>query len=142
MPHPTPCARAALWLCALTLAWPGNASAQQAAESGAPAPDDPAQVPSEQAPTPDEDEGFFGRFFDDEDGKLDFSQVLARGGFIPIPIIISEPAVDGGFGLAAAFISANPDDPRNVTRRRPHSRPATARMASAFSSRARRSTSA
>ena len=75
---------------------------------GPPAPDD--------ATPPEAEEGFFRQFFDEEDGKLDFSRFLAKGGFIPIPIIISEPAVDGGFGLAAAFLSADPNDPRNVTR--------------------------
>lgn len=78
--------------------------------------DESVKAPAEQA-LETGDEGFFRRFFDDDDGKLDFSKVLAKGGFIPIPIIISEPAVDGGFGLAAAFISADPNDPRNVTRR-------------------------
>lgn len=60
--------------------------------------------------------GFFSRFFDEQDGQLDFSNFLARGGFIPIPIIITEPAVDNGFGLAAAFISVPKDRPRELTR--------------------------
>ena len=34
------------------------------------------------------DKGFFHQFFDEEDGKLDFSRFLAKGGFIPIPVII------------------------------------------------------
>jgi hypothetical protein len=103
---------AALWL--LALACPSGALAQEEV-----AVDDEVQGAPEQTTSPplEHKGGFFRRFFDEEDGKLDFSNFLARGGFIPIPIIISEPAVDGGFGLAAAFLSADPDNPRNVTRR-------------------------
>lgn len=72
--------------------------------------DDPADAPRQR-------DGFFDKFYDDEDGKLDFSEFLAGGGFIPVPIFISEPAVEGGFGIAALFISQDPNDPRNVTRR-------------------------
>ena len=60
--------------------------------------------------------GFLASFIDEEDGKVDFSNFLARGGFVPIPIIITEPAVDGGFGLAAAFLTVPPDDPTHVTK--------------------------
>ncbi|MBO9558885.1 MAG: hypothetical protein J7515_09890 [Caulobacter sp.] len=55
-------------------------------------------------------------FVDDQDGMPDFSKVLARGGFIPVPIIITEPAVGNGGGLAAAFLSASPDHPREISR--------------------------
>lgn len=65
---------------------------------------------------PGEKRGFFHRFIDEEDGGFDFSETLAKGGFMPVPIIITEPAVDGGFGLAAAFISESPDHPGRVTR--------------------------
>lgn len=44
------------------------------------------------------------------DGHLDVSGLLAGGGFIPVPIIITEPAVDGGFGIAGQFIH-QPDKP-------------------------------
>lgn len=60
--------------------------------------------------------GFFSRFIDEEDHGLDLSNFLAKGGFIPIPIIITEPAVGGGFGLAAAFLSTHPEHPRQVTK--------------------------
>jgi len=80
---------------------------------GPPAPDAPAS-PAEAEP---KKKGFFHRFFDEEDGQLDFSNFLAKGGFIPVPIIITEPAVDGGFGLAAAFITVPEDHPRWMTRR-------------------------
>ncbi|GAA0643957.1 BamA/TamA family outer membrane protein [Brevundimonas lenta] len=55
-------------------------------------------------------------FFDDEDGQFDVSNFLARGGFIPVPIIITEPALGGGGGVAAAFLSTNWQHPRQVTR--------------------------
>lgn len=44
-------------------------------------------------------------FKDPEDGQLDLSNwLLERGsGFLPIPIIITEPAVSGGLGVALAF---------------------------------------
>lgn len=88
------------------------------AQGEAPAPGVLVQDPSHAAtPPPEVESGLFRQFFDEEDGKLDLSNFLAKGGFVPVPIIISEPAVDGGFGLAALFISQDPEDPRNVTRR-------------------------
>jgi len=47
---------------------------------------------------------FFDQFIDPKDGKLDTSQWLAgRTGFLPIPIVVSDPAVGYGAGLALAF---------------------------------------
>ncbi|MCV6597996.1 MAG: hypothetical protein OIF40_13055 [Mangrovicoccus sp.] len=57
-------------------------------------------------------------FIDPEDGAFDASQWLARGGFIPVPVILSEPAVGGGLGLMFAFVGqGNPatDTPPSVT---------------------------
>ena len=49
-------------------------------------------------------ESFFDQFLDPKDGKLDASQWLSgRSGFLPIPLIISDPAVGYGAGLAVAF---------------------------------------
>lgn len=48
--------------------------------------------------------GFLDQFVDPEDNHLDASSFLDKGGFIPVPIIITEPAVDGGLGLAALFL--------------------------------------
>lgn len=44
-------------------------------------------------------------FKDPEDGQFDLSNwLLERGsGFLPVPIIITEPALEGGLGLALAF---------------------------------------
>lgn len=44
------------------------------------------------------------RFFDAEDGNLDVSALLSRGGFLPVPVIITEPAVKGGLGFAGQFV--------------------------------------
>ena len=45
------------------------------------------------------------QFIDPLDGKFDMSQYLSENafGFLPVPIIISEPAVDQGLGLAGLF---------------------------------------
>lgn len=53
---------------------------------------------------------FFSQFVDPKDGNLDMSQWLAgRTGFLPIPIIISDPAVGYGGGLALAFFHESKD---------------------------------
>jgi hypothetical protein len=47
-------------------------------------------------------------FFDPEDGKLDMSDfLLNHKGALPVPTIITEPAVGYGFGLGLLF-SPNP----------------------------------
>jgi hypothetical protein len=44
-------------------------------------------------------------FVDPEDGQLDMSEWLVdRKGFLPVPIIITEPAVGNGGGLAVMFL--------------------------------------
>ncbi len=44
-------------------------------------------------------------FFDPLDGQLDFSNYLAENayGFLPVPIIITDPAVNAGLGMAGLF---------------------------------------
>lgn len=44
-------------------------------------------------------------FKDPEDGQFDISNWLLErgGGFLPVPIIITEPALEGGLGIALAF---------------------------------------
>lgn len=56
------------------------------------------------APTAQAESGFFGQFVDPVDGYFDASEYLERGGFVPLPLIVTEPAVDGGVGLIAAFV--------------------------------------
>lgn len=55
--------------------------------------------------------------FDDTDGMLDLSDLMAGGGFVPVPVIITEPAVDGGFGIIAQFATVSKDNPKHITRR-------------------------
>ncbi len=52
------------------------------------------------------DEPFSTLFFDEQDGGFDMSKwLLKKKGFLPVPIIITEPAVGYGGGLAAVFFS-------------------------------------
>lgn len=56
----------------------------------------------------------FSIFTDPEDNYIDASAFLAKGGFIPVPAIITEPAVDGGLGIIGQFVgtpSAPGDQP-------------------------------
>ena len=51
---------------------------------------------------------FMDQFFDPTDGMFDASQFLASTvGFLPVPFVISEPAVGYGAGLALAFFHAS-----------------------------------
>ena len=46
-----------------------------------------------------------GRFFDPEDGQLDLSSFLEDPrGFLPIPIVVTEPAIGYGGGAAGMFL--------------------------------------
>ena len=64
-----------------------------------------AEKSEEAAETDGEQKGSTSKFRDPDDGKFDISQVLLDSlvGFMPIPIIITEPAVDNGLGIAGAF---------------------------------------
>lgn len=46
-----------------------------------------------------------GQFFDVLDGQLDASKYLSENayGFLPVPIIITDPAVEGGLGMMGLF---------------------------------------
>jgi hypothetical protein len=50
-------------------------------------------------------DGFWSQFTDPDDGRFDASTFLADNayGFLPMPIIITDPAVDGGLGLVGLF---------------------------------------
>ena len=55
---------------------------------------------------------FFEQFIDPHDGKFDASQWLIDAkGFLPVPIIVTEPAVGFGVGAALLFFHAKKDDP-------------------------------
>ena len=57
-------------------------------------------------------DGFWDQFVDPDDGRFDASSFLADNayGFLPIPIIITEPAVDGGLGLACLLYTSDAAD--------------------------------
>jgi len=67
------------------------------------------------------------RFIDPEDGYFDASNFLAtKSGFLPVPIVITEPAVGYGGGLALAFFhgqltGTKVDDGKGNSRRVPPS---------------------
>ncbi len=51
-------------------------------------------------------DGWLQRFIDPQDGRLDLSEwLLDHKGFLPVPIVITEPAVGYGGGLALVFFS-------------------------------------
>jgi len=66
-----------------------------------------AEKIEEVAEADDEPQGAASKFRDPEDGKVDISQHLLDSlvGFMPIPIIITEPAVDNGIGIAGVFFT-------------------------------------
>lgn len=70
------------------------------------APDVAAQDAGAPAPTPDTPAvaEHTGLLHDPKDGELDMSRwLLEHKGFLPVPIVISDPAVGYGGGLAAVF---------------------------------------
>ena len=85
-------ARAVALLCGLVCA---AAAADLPVGGGADPGAAPAGVPPESR----------SQFFDPEDGQLDISHFLEHPwGFVPIPIIVTEPAVGYGGGLAGMFL--------------------------------------
>lgn len=52
------------------------------------------------------------QFFDSLDGQFDASQYLSENayGFLPVPIIITDPAVDGGLGAVGLFFHENEEE--------------------------------
>jgi hypothetical protein len=56
---------------------------------------------------------FSGDLFTDQfDGKLDASHFLSENayGFLPVPIIITDPSVDGGLGMTGLFFHESKED--------------------------------
>jgi hypothetical protein len=65
-----------------------------------------AQETTEEVPEAEaEKKSFFSQFKDPEDGMFDMSAWLVENivGFLPVPIFITEPAVDNGIGVAGVF---------------------------------------
>ena len=71
---------------------------------------------SAQEESPDQEgekeKSFRSQFIDKDDGMLDMSAWLLENivGFMPVPIIITEPAVEDGIGLAGLFFHQPKDD--------------------------------
>lgn len=62
-----------------------------------------------QDPKPIDQQSFSELTTDDKDGAFDVSKfLLTRGAFLPVPILITEPAVGYGGGLAAVFFHQPP----------------------------------
>jgi hypothetical protein len=54
---------------------------------------------------------WYARFVDEKDGKFDLSEhLLKHRGFLPVPIIVTEPAVGYGGGLAALWFKESVED--------------------------------
>jgi hypothetical protein len=75
----------------------------------------PAAAQDESQDVPDqavEKQSFLSKFKDSDDGWFDASGWLLENivGFMPVPIIITEPAVDNGLGLAGIFFHKPKED--------------------------------
>ena len=56
-------------------------------------------------------DSFFDKFIDPTDGQFDTSGwLIDNKGFLPVPIIITEPAVGPGLGLAGVFFHESDED--------------------------------
>jgi hypothetical protein len=65
----------------------------------------PGEGAASQETLPDSPPKGRARFFDPEDGQLDLSRLLENPrGFLPIPIVITEPAIGYGGGAAGMFL--------------------------------------
>ena len=58
------------------------------------------------------------QFFDPLDGQLDLSDYLSEiaYGFLPVPIVITDPAVDGGLGMMGLFFHETEEEKQNLLR--------------------------
>ncbi|MET0442575.1 MAG: hypothetical protein ABW071_11380 [Casimicrobiaceae bacterium] len=64
-----------------------------------------AKAAAENVATAADSPGRFARFFDPQDGQLDLSALLEDPrGFLPIPLIVTEPAVGYGGGVIGMFL--------------------------------------
>ena len=111
MPHdsrPGPPLNAAQSLLALALIVLGGppAHAQATAEQPADARAPPLpSAPASSSDPPAATRKGWDRFIDPEDGKLDLSYFLENPrGFLPIPLVVTEPAVGYGGGAAGLFL--------------------------------------
>ncbi|RZT42066.1 BamA/TamA family outer membrane protein [Cupriavidus agavae] len=104
--------RAAPALMLVAGAWLATAHGEAAAQTAA--ADAPAAAPAAAEPAPKPKLSFF----DPEDGMLDASDfLLNHKGALPIPTIITEPAIGYGFGLGLAFFSQSMAEAAQEARR-------------------------
>lgn len=96
---------------------PGSTGAADRAESSpaqvaSPVPSGSAEPPESAPDKPRR----FAAFRDPEDGKFDASTwLLERRGALPVPVIVTEPAVGYGGGLALLFFRRTPGGPHTRT---------------------------
>jgi hypothetical protein len=86
----------------------GSAMAQETAETL----DNSNPAVTEQKPG-EQDGSLWSQFIDKDDNHLDLSEFLIENayGFLPVPLIITEPAIDNGLGMAGIFFhKPGPDD--------------------------------
>ena len=88
------------WLLVPLAAMAAADAGAQAAEASAQGKDAAGAAPPQANPP-----GRMSRFFDPEDGQLDVSKMLEDPrGFLPIPLIVTEPAVGYGGGGVGMFL--------------------------------------
>ena len=84
-----------------------------AAESGDRSDDEITRELADPNTAQDDGGSFWEAFVDPQDGYLDLSDwLMEKQGFLPVPILITEPAVGYGGGLAAAYLH-RPNDPNS-----------------------------
>lgn len=59
------------------------------------------------------------QFIDPIDGKIDASSYLAENayGFLPVPIVITDPALEGGLGMIGLFFHESEEDAQKRNKR-------------------------
>mgnify|MGYP001813882553 FL=1 len=69
-------------------------------------------------------------FLDPKDGKLDASNwLIERSGFLPVPVIVSDPSVGYGGGLAVLFFMSLRRMPKNQVKTMSSRSPPASRLA-------------
>ena len=62
------------------------------------------------------DSSFFDKFIDPKDGKFDTSNwLIEQKGFLPVPVVVSDPAVGYGGGVAVLFFHESEKDKKEFT---------------------------
>jgi hypothetical protein len=88
--------------------------------------EDTPEPAAESAPAkePEKKESLSSMFFDEQDGAFDMSTwLLKKKGFLPVPIIITEPAVGYGGGIAAVFFSQSIEEAIEQAKKTGHRTP-------------------